>query len=100
MKIHQSDTPTTNDPKKARIADMQNGRIIIYTSYGRNFWERGYCERKFDIENERGISTQWKTHGGITNLRRPYCAASFKNISNLKQHILKKVALIRNINNH
>ena len=53
--------------KKARHADMQNERVGIYTSYGRNFWERGYCERNFDIENERCVSTHRQNAWGNQN---------------------------------
>ena len=78
-------------PRKARVADMQNGRIRIRAPNGRGILDFGYCDRNFDIENERGISTHiGRMHGEIriTNLLRPYFPASFKNIANLKQHIL------------
>merc|ERR1712105_182054 len=92
-KYNNNPTQQPINLKASRIADMQNGRIKIRTTNGVNQWQCGYCDKKFNFENENGVSQHiGRVHKEIkiTNLLCPYCPATFKNIANLKHHILKK----------
>ena len=83
-KIHQPNaTGATNKPGQSAIGDIQHEGVETYTGNGESLWGCGYCERKFEMGNKRGLTTHiGKMHGEIetTDIQRPYCPSSFKTL--------------------
>ena len=87
-------TPRRNNSQKT----LRKRKLPIYKmnesesqTKRENWWECRYCERTLDIENAKGITTHiGRVHNetNITNLKCPYCPATFKNLENTKRHIL------------